>query len=271
MTAPRLLAPLLLGTLCGCAGEGAADASSERAESPSVESWVDLFDGASLVGWTPKIRGLPLGDDPRNTFRVQDGLLTVGYEGYDSFDDTFGHLFYEVPFDAYELRVEYRFVGEQMPNGPGWARRNSGIMFHSQAPATMGLDQDFPISLELQFLGGSGDEVRPTANLCTPGTHVDIGGELETAHCISADAPTFPDSSWVDITLLVRANGSITHLVGGDTVLAYTNPVVGGGEVHGIVSDSPEVGTPLRQGYIALQSESHPIQFRTVSLRPLEH
>lgn len=246
----------------------------ERGEEAGQESasWVELFNGRDLTGWIPKIRGETLGDDRRQTFRVEGGLLTVSYDAYDEtmgFGDTFGHLFFEEPLEAYELLIEYRFVGRQFTGGPGWARSNSGVMFHAQAPETMGVDQDFPISLEAQFLGGEAGEVRPTANLCTPGTHVEMAGELVTAHCVNAEAPTVPDSTWVTVTIVAHADGSVRHLVDGDTVIAYEGPVVGGGEVSEWMEGAPQPGLMLNGGFIALQSESHPIQFRRVAWRPL--
>ncbi|MGB1656265.1 MAG: 3-keto-disaccharide hydrolase [Longimicrobiales bacterium] len=264
----RPLSILIAPLAAGCAD------TRERGEEARQEasSWIELFNGRDLAGWTPKIRGEALGEDRRRTFRVEDGLLTVSYDAYDEtegFSDTFGHLFFEEPLESYELLVEYRFVGRQFEGGPGWARSNSGVMFHAQVPGTMGVDQDFPISLEAQFLGGEAGEVRPTANLCTPGTHVEIEGDLVTAHCVNAEAPTVPDSTWVTVTIVAHADGSVRHLVDGDTVIAYEGPVVGGGEVSEWTDGAPQPGLTLRGGYIALQSESHPIQFRRVAWRPL--
>lgn len=230
--------------------------------------WTELFNGEDLSGWTVKITGYELGEDPMGTFRVEGGLLTVGYEGYDSFDGRFGHLFYDEPFEAYELRVEYRFVGDQVDGGPGWALRNSGVMFHSQTPESMTRDQDFPISLEAQFLGGNGADERPTANLCTPGTHVEMDGVLIERHCITADAPTVHGDAWVAFDLLVTPE-TISHVMDGRVVIEYRRPVVGGGEVNQGGATAPAEGTRLTGGYIALQSESHPIQFRRVAIRPL--
>ncbi len=233
------------------------------------EDWVVLFNGRDLTGWTPKIAGAEPGEDPWNTFRVEDGLLTVGYENYDAFDDRFGHLFYARPYSRYLLRVEYRFVGDQIHDGEGWAFKNSGVMFHSQSPESMLRDQDFPISLEAQFLGGNGTDDRPTANLCTPGTHVDIDGERVEEHCIRASAPTYHGEEWVTVDLLVLGDSAIAHIVEGDTVLAYAHPVIGGGVVNGFDEAVKRDGMPLTDGYIALQSESHPIQFRQVLIRDL--
>lgn len=204
------------------------------------------------------------------TFRVEGGLLTVGYERYGDFGDRFGHLFFEESFSHYRLLVEYRFVGDQAPGGPEWAVENSGVMIHAQAPETMLADQDFPISVEVQFLGGNGTDERPTANLCTPGTHVHMGGTLREEHCIDSAAPTFHGEEWVTVEVVVRGDDSITHVVNGDTVLAYTRPVIGGGVVSGFDPEAKTDGEALAGGFIALQSESHPIQFRRVLVQEIE-
>ncbi len=233
------------------------------------DEWITLFNGRDLSGWTVKIAGSDLGEDPWNTFRVEDGLLTVGYENYDEFQNRFGHLFFAEPFSHYHLRVEYRFVGEQLPDAPGWAFKNSGVMFHSQSPESMLKDQNFPISIEAQLLGGNGEDERSTANLCTPGTHVEMGGELVEEHCITASAATYHGEEWVTFDLLVLGDSLIAHIMGGDTVLMYSKPVIGGGVVDGYDEAVKQDGHPLTDGYISLQSESHPIQFRQVLLKKI--
>lgn len=249
-------------------GLQACSPASERSEQNPPE-WIDLFNGRDLEGWVPKIAGYEVGDNFANTFRVEDGVLQVRYDGYDAFDQRFGHLFYEAPFSHYRLVVEYRFVGEQAPGGADWALRNSGVMLHAQDPATMALDQDFPISVEVQFLGGLGEGPRPTANVCTPGTDIVIAGETAAAHCIESSSPTFDGDQWVRSETVVLGDSLIVHLVNGDTVLQYTEPTIGGGVVNGYDPAVKLDGTPLTSGFIALQSESHPIDFRLVRLLDL--
>jgi hypothetical protein len=130
-------------------------------------------------------------------------------------------------------------------------------------------DQRFPLSIEAQLLGGDGTEERPTANVCTPGTHIEIDGVRTEDHCISAAAPTFHGEVWVTMDLFVRGGADIVHVVEGDTVLAYARPVVGGGSVEEFGNPAADEGRLLTEGYIALQSESHPIQFRKVLLKRL--
>lgn len=236
-----------------------------------TENWVELFNGNNLNGWTAKISGYATGENFANTFRVENGAITVAYDGYDRFDDRFGHLFYRQPFSHYRLRVEYRFVGEQAPGGESWATRNSGVMIHAQDPATMPPQQDFPISLEAQFLGGlSADEPRPTGNLCTPGTHVEFEGEFTSTHCIESTSPTFYGDQWVTIEVVVLGGEKLAHYVNGESVIEYENPTLGGGVVSGHRPEMKPEGEPLTSGFIALQSESHPIEFRRVSLLNLK-
>ena len=242
-----------------------------QAPAPARESsdWVQLFNGKNLDGWDVKITGHALNENVANTFRVEDGLLKVRYDGYASFNNQFGHIFYREPFSRYVVAVEYRFVGAQARAGPGWALRNSGVMIHSQSATSMAKDQDFPISIEVQLLGGSGTGERSTANLCTPGTHVVIGDSLVTEHCLNSRSRTYNGEQWVRVEVMVLGDSLIKHVVNGDTVFAYSKPQIGGGVVNNFDPAVKQDGTPLTTGFIALQSESHPIDFRKVEIRDL--
>lgn len=234
---------------------------------PKADQWIELFNGKDLTDWAVKITGHPLNDNYGNTFRVQDGKMTVNYDQYKAFDEQYGHIFYKRrPFSAYLLVVEYRFVGNQVAGGPGWATRNSGAMLHGQAPETMGLQQDFPMSLEMQLLGGDGQRERHTANLCTPGTNVVYQGKLFTPHCVDSRSKTYHGDQWVHAEALVLGDSLVHHIVEGDTVLTYSKPQLGGGNVQGHDPALKKDGQPLREGYISLQSESHPVEFRRVAV-----
>lgn len=234
------------------------------------EGWIELFNGKDLQGWTPKIRGYPLGENFGNTFRVEGGYLTVGYEAYDTYDERFGHLFYDKPFSNYRLRVEYRFIGDQVAGGPGWARRNSGIMLHGESPQTMAIGQDFPASIEVQLLGADPGETRPTANLCTPGTNVVMNGELFLPHCTQSSSKSYEGDQWVTVEIDVRGGELIRHIIDGETVLEYTEPQLDERDAHARELIEKNGGKILTGGTISLQSESHPVQFRRVALKPLD-
>lgn len=238
-------------------------------ESAKKDGWIRLFNGKDLEGWTPKIRGYALGENYGNTFRVENGVLKVAYDQYPKFGDKFGHLFFKHKYGKYRLRIEYRFVGEQCPGGPGWALRNSGVMIHSQAPESMGKDQDFPVSIEVQFLGGDGKNKRSTGNVCTPGTHIVMDGKLITTHCTDSRSRTCHGDQWVTIEAEVHGNGLIKHKVNGETVLEYEKPQLDDKDpsARPLIHDGK---TMLDSGYLALQAESHPIEFRKVEILPLD-
>jgi hypothetical protein len=237
------------------------------AAEPETKEWVSLWNGKDLTGWVPKITGYEAGVNFGDTFRVENGVLKVVYDKYDSFGGRFGHLFYKTLFSHYVIAVEYRFVGEQSKDGPEWAFRNSGVMVHGQPVETMKKDQDFPISIEAQFLGGRGDgKPRSTANLCTPGTNVVMNGQLETRHCINSSSKTFDGDQWVRVEVEVHGGGAIVHRVNGETVLQYEKPQYGGGNVAGHDPALKRDGEIITSGSISLQAESHPIEFRKVEL-----
>lgn len=256
----RLITSLLLGLSCMTFGQKKSD----------TKEWEQLFNGKNLDGWDIKIRHYDLNDNFANTFRVKDGKLVVSYDGYDKFDEKFGHIFYKKKFSNYIIATEYRFVGEQAPEGPGWAYRNSGIMLHCQPAASMGKDQDFPISIEVQLLGGSGKGERTTCNLCTPGTNVEMNGKLFTPHCINSKSKTYDGDQWVRAEVMVLGDSLVRHYVNGEMVLEYQKPQVGGGNVDAYNPAFKPDGKLLNEGYISLQSESHPVEFRKVEVLQLE-
>lgn len=245
-----------------------AQQSSQAAEDGE---WIQLFNGENLDGWTPKFTGSEYGENYNNTFRVEDGLLTVSYENWDSFNGEFGHLFYESPFSSYRLRVEYRFVGEQVNQGPGWAFRNNGLMIHGQDPQTMSLDQEFPVSLEIQLLGGGETGERSTANVCTPGTNFVMDGELITQHCTNSSSETYRGDQWVTVEVVVDGT-DITHIVNGNVVFEYSDPQLDPNDPNAkaLVDNGDEADQILTGGTISIQAESHPTQFRKIELLPLE-
>ncbi|GAA4417321.1 DUF1080 domain-containing protein [Nibrella viscosa] len=248
---------------------------------PSRQEWIQLYNGKDLSGWDIKIAGHALNENYKNTFRVENGMLRIAYDQYQNFDNKYGHIYYKKPYSYYLLRFEYRFIGNQLPGGATWNNRNSGVMIHSQSAQSLGKDQDFPISLEIQLLGGLGKGERHTANLCTPGTIVEMNGKVNPAHCIDSDSKTYDGDQWVTVEALVLGDSIIHHIIAGDTVLTYEKPRIGGGYVskqYDFVQahvPNPDYwikkdNTLLAEGYIALQSESHAIDFRKVELLNLK-
>jgi hypothetical protein len=162
----------------------------------------------------------------------------------------------------FRLLVEYRFYGEQIKDGPRYAKLNSGVMFHSQAPETILKDQDWPISVEAQFLAGG----RTTMNVCTPGTEIHRNGEMVKAHCTNSTSKVYGNDEWVTVELEVLGSEHVRHRIGGQVVLEYERPMIGGGVANGFDPAVKKDGTVLEEGYIGLQSESQPVEFRRVEL-----
>ena len=237
--------------------------------SQKSEEWQPIFNGIDLDGWTPKFTGNELGENYKNTFRVENGNLIVSYDNYESFNDKFGHLFYKEKLSHYRIRLQYRFVGEQIPGAPGWAFKNSGVKFHSQEPELIPVDQRLLVAVETQLLGGNGTDERPTANVCTAGTHIEMNGELITQHCTPSSSPTFHDDQWVNLEIEVRGNEKVIHRINGEIVFEYEKPQLDTEDEF--AQKLIEMGRPimLTEGYIALQAESHPVEFRNIELMKL--
>ncbi len=255
------LSALLLLFIAGC----------KQKESSADEEWIQLFNGKDLTNWTTKIHHHDVGVNAGNTFRVEDGMIKVRYDQYGDFNDQFGHLYYDQPFSRFHLVVEYRFTGSLQPGAPDYTLLNSGVMFHSQDPRTMPKEQNWPISVEMQFLAGLGDgNPRPTGNMCSPGTEIFFDGKLYENHCLNSTSKTYEINEWVRAEIIVLGDSLITHIINGDTVLQYNKPTMGGGVVLGYDSAIWQPGKPLTSGFIALQSEGQPIDFRKVELRKLK-
>ncbi len=242
---------------------------SSLAQNSSEQEWISLFNGQDLDDWIPKFTGQELGVNYLDTFRVENGVFKVSYDNWQGFNGEFGHIFYKEPFSHYLLRVEYRFVGDQVTNGPGWAFRNNGIMLHSQAPETMTIGQEFPASIEAQMLGGNGADERQTANVCSPGTNYEMDGELITIHCTNSTSQTYHGDQWVTMEIEVRGSESVRHTVNGETVFEYSNIQLDPEDAD--AQRLLEAGASLyvREGYISVQAESHPTEFRRIDLLPL--
>ncbi|MBC8004487.1 MAG: DUF1080 domain-containing protein [Verrucomicrobia bacterium] len=244
----------------------ALSCSAPKPKEAKEEGWIQLFNGKDLKDWNIKITGFPLNENYGNTFRVEDSLLKVRYDQYEKFDNRFGHIFYKNPYSHYRIRVEYRFVGDQATEGPGWAFRNSGIMIHGQSPESMEQNQDFPTSIEVQLLGGNGTDERSTLNLCTPGTNVVMNDSLWTVHCTNSKSKTYHGDQWVTVEVEVQGDSIIRHLIDGQPVLEYSKPQLDERDPSYVKLLPADGNKLLSKGSISLQAESHSVDFRKVEL-----
>jgi hypothetical protein len=141
-------------------------------------------------------------------------------------------------------------------------------MLHSEHPKQMFLNQGFPVSIEGQFLGGSGIKERPTLNMCSPGTEVDINGSQAVNHCISSSSNTYHNDDWISVEFLVFADSIVHQIIERDTVISYSNIRLGGTYLSDNFTD--KIDQPLKEGYISLQSEGHPIEFRNIKIKEFD-
>ncbi|WP_299158988.1 DUF1080 domain-containing protein [uncultured Eudoraea sp.] len=248
------------------------NSTSQKEESVPVEqkttlnNWKPLFNGTDLDGWTMKITGHPLGENFGNTFRVSDGILSIRYDAYgDDFNNRFGALYFNEKLANYRLKVEYRFVGETAPGAPEWGFRDSGVQFHSQSPASLKEDQPFPVSLEYNLHGGNGTDERPVGQICANGIFVELNGQQNTSYCTPPSVKrTFHGDQWVTLEIDVK-DGKISHFANGEEILSYSNPTYN--PEHEVAKTLIVNGdTSVKDGYISLQSNSHPIDFRKIEL-----
>ena len=289
---------IILVTFVSCGNIKAVKSADTLSDVVSVDDqpkWTSIFNGTDLTGWTIKIRGYPLGENFGNTLRVEDSILKIRYDAYGSnFNDRFGTVYFDKYLTNYRLKVEYRFVGETAPGAPTWGYRDSGIQFQGQPPTTQKLDDAFPVCLEYNFHGGNGTEERPLGAACTNGMFIEYMGvkkkgklnfktpfnqakdaliaagipnmgEKNTTTCIPAEVGrTFHGNQWVTAEIEVK-NGKITHYVNGEEILSYANPTYNPeNEMAKMLMDGEY--TKVKGGYISLQSNSHPIDFRKIEL-----
>lgn len=231
--------------------------------------WIPIFNGKDLEGWSPKFTGEAYGDNYLNTFQVKEGKLIASYDDYDNFDNKFGHIFYREKLSRYRLRLEYRFVGELVPGAPSWGFKNSGIKYHTPHPSELPLDQTLLVAVEAQLIGGDDKTERFTGNVCTAGTHIEMNDRLITEHCTNSDYPAIKDTTWVKMELEVHGSDKIIHKINGKVVMEYSKPQYD--DTDEFARELMEKGYPriISEGYIALQAEGHPVEFKNIELLKL--
>ena len=246
--------------------------TTKRAAIQKTDAWESIFNGTDIDDWTTKIYHYETGDNFGETFRVEDSIIKIRYDQYGNhFNDRFGHLYYNKPYSYFHLKLEYRIVGDVCPGTPGYAYKNSGIMYHSQDPRSMLKEQDWPISVEMQLLAGlTKNKERSTGNMCSPGTDIEYNGKIDPRHCINSSSKTYYGDQWVSAELIVMGDSIVKHIINGEQVMQYSKPQIGGGTANGFDPKIKIDGTSLTQGFIALQSEGQPIDFKNIKIKNLK-
>jgi Domain of Unknown Function (DUF1080) len=242
-------------------GTGSGGASGAGGSGGASGGWVKIFNGQDLTGWSSLIHKSAYKQDPYNTFRADavNHVIKVTYEDYPntSFDDRCGLLYYDKLLTNYRVRVTYRFLEPQATNPVSWGKNNSGLMIFGIAPAQVTGDPEFPPLIEIQLLGANSAGGSTTPNMCTPGG---MTMKKSTAACgdnHTGVAPP-PAAEWATVEAEV-------HVKGDTKVFQYpdmTTPVI---TMSGPVYD----GKDVTAGYLSLQSESQPVEFKDVELMEL--
>ncbi len=246
------------------------DATKKTVVSQEDNEWENLFNGENLDGWTIKINGFAPGDNHKNTFRVEDGILKVAYDNYDTFDMKFGHLFTDQSYSHYIFQVDYMFLGEGLADAPTWTNFNSGAMLHAQSPESMRTDQGFPVCIEAQFLGAGATAGTQTANAVTPGTHISINDTLNTDHIIDSRSKLYPLNEWIRFEAEVHGNELIIHRINGEEVIRYSHPILDESDKDALKLIEAGAPTKLAAGHIALQAEGQPVWFKNIRIKRLK-
>lgn len=270
---PALFVLSLVTMLTGCNTTTRADA-----ELPTdTQGFTTIFNGKDLTGWTIKIAGEDLGENYKDTFVVEDGILKVKYDNYKTFDGKFGHIFYDKPYSHYILKMDYRFVEGHCKGAPGYTWINSGVMLHSQSAESMSFKQEFPSSIEAQMLGlpDGAKRKRTTANVCTPGTHVFYKGKLDRRHCINSSSKSFHGDQWIELEMEVHGHDKMIFRVNGEDVFELERPVLDASDKRDDYAAKKLIEArggeaQLSDGHIALQAEGAPVEFRNIRIKPLE-
>jgi len=93
-----------------------------------------------------------------------------------------------------------------------------------------------------------------------------MAGAMVRGHCTNSKSPIYRGDMWVRVEVEVRGGEHLRHMVDGQLVLEYDTPQIGGGTVTNFDPAVKKDGTPLTEGYITIQGESHPTEFRKIEL-----
>jgi hypothetical protein len=234
------------------------------------DGWVNLFNGKDLTGWIPLIHKSKVGENYMDTFRADsvNKVIRVSYDKYPNqdFSDRCGLLYYDKRLTNYRVRVTYRFSEPQAKNPVGWGRNNSGLMIFGIDPRTVTGDPEFPPLIEIQLLGdpsspsvgGGGTGSGTTSpNECEPGG---MKMATHTADCGNnyTKKPPNPAGQWTTVEAEVHVTGQTKVFQLPDT----TKPVF-------TMSGPSYKGQPVTGGYISLQTESQPVEFKDILLKEL--
>ena len=95
-------------------------------------------------------------------------------------------------------------------------------------------------------------------------------GKLQKAHCINSTSKPIYGDQWVNLEVEVNGNGIIRHLVNGKVVFELEQAQLDPKDHDAKQLLEKGASLELSSGYISLQAESHPVEFRNIQLIKLK-
>ena len=232
------------------------------------KDWIQLFNGKNLDGWVPKIRGYDLGVNYADTFRVADGMLKASYDKYTALR---GQVRASVLHAAEILALHHR-GGVPLRRRAGAGRADLGRPQQRPDAPQPGRGDDGEGS-GFSDLGRGAAARRPAERQAAidgkrvHARHADLherhDGE-RPLHELEVGDVSPAKAGYASRSRSAAASASRT---GGRTDRARVRqPTIGGGEVTAFDPKVKVDGTLLTEGYIAIQGESHPTDFRKIEL-----
>ena len=131
-------------------------------------------------------------------------------------------------------------------------------------------EQQFPVSVEFDIVGGRLLGRHPTGDVCQNGTRVKINGAALTGKCSKLSDITIAGDEWVSILAEVQGGTRVRQVVNGDLVVEYTDLTLDDKDADARRLLGPGGDKALTSGYISIQANSHPIEFRRIDVLPID-
>jgi hypothetical protein len=230
---------------CGCTDDDAG-------------TWVPLFNGKNLDGFTTFLERTGKNKDDKGIFKVENGMIHVMDVPETTERQETGYLATTKTYGNFHLRVQYKW-GTKKFAPRATLPRDSGVHYLLTAD-----DKLWGNALECQIQEGETGDLYTLNNYYSVQALVkdpaarsktfDANGTLGTVtggrliRGVTADSPT----DWNTVEVIVRGN-TATHLVNGKVTMQLQNIT--------------REGKPVTEGRIALQAEAAEMWYRNIEIQ----
>lgn len=205
------------------------------------EKTVNLFNGKDLSGWHVDVPQMDTIPNSVNPFLVRNGMLV-------SLGEPRGHLITDNSYENYRLSVEYRFAGE-----PG----NCGVLVHASEPRA--LYKMFPKSIEVQMQHKDAGDFWVIVEDIEVDNMEERRGPREKWGITEGKNRRIPNLTDDSENPLGEWNEMIVECVGNEIKVWVNGDLVNYG-----------YNATTNSGQIALQAEGSEVEFRKVTLTPID-